>query len=92
MLGLILNELITNTSKYAFDNFKAENKLSIKGTIADGKLVLVIKDNGKGYHISKDDSPTSLGIELVTEMVGQLHGTIEINSTNGTENIIEIPI
>jgi len=92
MIGLILNELITNTTKYAFDDFKPENKLSISCKIHKNTLKLIISDNGKGYSQNKNVHPKSLGIELVTEMVKQLNATITINSTKGTENIIEIPI
>lgn len=92
MIGLILNELITNTTKYAFDEYKPENILNINCKIDDKTLKLVISDNGKGYSQEKDVSPNSLGIELVREMVKQLNATIIINSVNGTENIIEIPI
>ncbi len=92
MIGLILNELITNTTKYAFDDFKPENKLSISCKFHKTTLRLIISDNGKGYSLQKDVLPKSLGIELVTEMVNQLNATITINSTKGTENIIEIPI
>ena len=92
MIGLILNELITNTIKYAFDEFKPENVLNINCTIESNILKLIISDNGKGYSQEKDVLPKSLGIELVREMVNQLKATIVINSAKGTENIIEIPI
>ena len=92
IFGLILNELITNTTKYAFDDYKPENRLNIKCEINKKSLKLIVSDNGKGYSPAKDVSPNSLGIELVSEMVKQLNGTIVINSVNGTENIIDIPI
>jgi len=92
LIGLILNELITNTSKYAFDKFNAENELIISCKISDNSMRLIISDNGKGYSIKNDISTKSLGIELVTEMVRQLNATISINAINGVENIIDIPI
>ncbi len=92
MIGLILNELITNTTKYAFDDFKPKNKLNITSRIYKKKLRITVSDNGKGYSKAKIKSSKSLGIELVSEMVEQLNGTIQINSTNGTENIIDIPL
>ncbi|GAA4888009.1 two-component regulator propeller domain-containing protein [Flaviramulus aquimarinus] len=92
MIGLILNELITNTTKYAFDDFKPENELNITSSIHKKKLRIVISDNGKGYSKTKVKHDKSLGIELVSEMVEQLNGTIRINSTNGTRNVIDIPL
>ena len=92
MIGLIMNELITNTTKYAFDNFNENNKLSISCELLKDSLRINIMDNGKGYIINNTSTKKSLGIELVTEMVAQLNGTIQIKSTNGTKNIINIPI
>ena len=53
-------------------------------------MVLTIQDNGKGY-TSKDMRQNSLGLELVSEMVRQLKGTIDLTSENGVKNIITIP-
>ena len=92
MIGLILNELITNTSKYAFNDYKPENILSITSEISEKNLKIIVADNGIGYNLEDSALKSSLGIELVHEMVEQLNSTIQINSTNGTENIILIPI
>jgi len=92
MIGLILNELITNTTKYAFEDYHPENCLKISCTISSNTLKLVIKDNGKGYNKDNLSDSKSLGIELVTEMVEQLNGTLRIKTSNGVENIINIPI
>ena len=92
MIGLILNELLTNTTKYAFDSFKPENQLNIKCSKKNDGLELIIQDNGKGYNKNQLKNKKSLGIELVNEMIEQINGTIHINSSNGTENIINIPL
>ena len=92
LFGLILNELLTNTIKYAFDDYNTDNKLSIICKINDGSLILIVRDNGKGYTLNKDGSHKNIGLELVYEMVDQLKGSIKINSNNGTENTIVIPI
>ena len=92
LIGLILNELITNTVKYAFDNFDVGNRLFITCKVEAGFMKLVIKDNGKGYSPNENIQTKSLGIELVGEMVKQLNGTLETNSINGTENIINVPV
>jgi len=92
MIGLVLNELITNTTKYAFDDYNETNKLCIGCEIYEDSLRITIVDNGKGYIINDNANEKSLGIELVTEMVAQLNGKLQIVSTNGTKNIIDIPI
>jgi two-component sensor histidine kinase/ligand-binding sensor domain-containing protein len=92
IVGLILNELITNTTKYAFDSYSPTNNLKISCKTVKNSLKLIIKDNGKGYKNSTSGPSSFLGIELVKEMVEQLDGKILINSTKGTTNIIDIPI
>ncbi|HKJ49806.1 MAG TPA: ATP-binding protein, partial [Christiangramia sp.] len=92
MIGLILNELITNTTKYAFEDRSEKNKLVISSRMEGDNLIIIIKDNGQGYDAGEIMNNSSLGIELVGEMVAQLNGSITVNSLNGTENIIILPI
>ncbi|PVW14696.1 hypothetical protein DDV96_09260 [Marixanthomonas spongiae] len=90
LVGLILNELITNTFKYAFRQYKPQHLLSISCKQTAGMVIITIKDNGKGYSaeaIKRD----SLGLDMVNEMVHQLNGTIATDSSNGVVNKIEIP-
>ena len=89
--GLILNEMITNTVKYAFNCYKEENLLEINLFKSINKLTLEIKDNGKGYDQSQI-SKKSLGLDLVKDMVSQLNGEIKIISKEGVHNIIRIPL
>ncbi|RLA84352.1 MAG: histidine kinase [Epsilonproteobacteria bacterium] len=81
--GLILNELITNSFKYAFlDN---QGEIKIKLFKNNDTIYLDVEDNGKGYDkqkISKD----SLGLFLVDTLVTkQLKGQIDIDSSDGTK-------
>ena len=84
-LGLIINELITNSYKYAFGESK-ENELLIsinKEVNEDFKLV--VEDNGPG--ISEDfdiKKAKSLGLRLVNRLVKQLHGKLNVTNKNGT--------
>ncbi len=90
-LGLILNELITNSLKYAFSDMgRAEIFVSLKKT-AD-QLVLKVKDNGKGlpedFNISESKS---MGYTLVRAFTDKLEGTLNIASDKGTSVVISIP-
>ena len=79
-IGLIVNELITNSLKYAFNDNKGEINIQIRKE--DRKIFLSITDNGKGF---KDRRKNSLGLTIVEILVeGQLQGELNINSTNGT--------
>lgn len=83
-LGLIINEIITNSYKYAFNKDK-ENKLSIAISKNDNEdYKLVIEDNGPGISDSLDvKKAKSLGLRLVNRLVKQLHGKLLQTNKNG---------
>lgn len=85
--GLIINELITNSIKYAFPDEKKGN-INVEFRHAGDKMYeLIVSDNGKGLTKDIDFKRTkSLGLHLVTLLAEkQLHGTITLNQTNRTE-------
>ncbi len=88
--GLIINELVTNSLKYAFpDGRRGEIRVSLKRENGDGLYRLVIADNGVGLPASIEPRKTAtLGLQLVTTLVDQLNGSIEIKRGNGTEFIV----
>jgi two-component sensor histidine kinase len=85
-LGLIINEIITNSYKYAFRNDK-ENNLSISIHKEDNDdYKLVIEDNGPGLSNNFDvKKAKSLGLRLVNRLVKQLHGTLEQTNSKGAK-------
>ncbi|OBX22135.1 MULTISPECIES: ligand-binding sensor domain-containing protein [Bizionia] len=89
--GLILNELITNISKHAFNTFSEDNLVTITCTENNTILTLIVNDNGKGY-TENDTKSNSMGLDLVRDMVTQVDGTLNIESHFGTKNIINIPL
>lgn len=53
---------------------------------AEVRLILLVRDNGRGFPKDLDFRNTdSLGLQLVTALVDQINGTIDLNSDNGTE-------
>jgi PAS domain S-box-containing protein len=83
-LGLIVNELVSNSLKYAFPDFKGEMFISIhsKGE----EFELIIKDNGVGIPKDLDlQKSKGLGLQLVNSLVEQLEGTIELDKNHGTK-------
>ena len=83
-IGLIINELISNSLKYAFPSGR-EGKISLAITRQDHTLTILFTDNGIG--ISKDfewRNAESLGLRLVCSLVEQLDGTIELDRSSGT--------
>lgn len=83
--GLILNELITNSVKYAFPSGrKGQIHISLKKDSAR-LIVLSVSDDGIGMEeIPDEEIFGSLGIRTITALgKGQLHGSVEWNTENG---------
>lgn len=80
--GLILNELISNSFKHAFDNKKGKINISLSQN--NSIYTLIVSDNGKGYE--KNIKTNSLGLILIdTLATKQLGASIKVNSTNGVK-------
>lgn len=84
-LGLMLNELITNCYKYAFED-KKEGCITIRFKQNEQFVLLTVADNGVGLPEGFDIRQThSLGLSLVRGLVRQLNGTLRYQtSTEGT--------
>jgi PAS domain S-box-containing protein len=84
--GLIINELVTNSLKYAFPCPNKEDivKVVLKKLQPD-KLKLFVSDNGVGLPENLDmENVETLGLKMVTILVNQLKGTLEVDRTIGT--------
>jgi len=89
--GLIMNELVSNSLKYAFPEGR-RGTISIECAPQDtGMLRIVYHDNGVGIPAGFDWKNTeSLGLRLVNSLVDQLNGTIESDGGEGTTFILSI--
>ena len=90
-LGLVLNEIITNSIKYAFEGREAGNiHIELKET---GKnIVIKISDDGIGMPEDIDiNNPDTLGLSLVEMLTTQLRGTLKLDRKNGTSFTLKIP-
>ncbi|NJP08195.1 MAG: hypothetical protein HC866_00910 [Leptolyngbyaceae cyanobacterium RU_5_1] len=90
--GLIINELVSNSLKYAFPD-NQEGEISVRFyTNSNDTLTLIVRDNGIG--IPKEfniEDAKSLGLTLVQSLVEQLEGILELNCSQGTEFKISFP-
>jgi PAS domain S-box-containing protein len=88
LVGIILNELLTNAMKYAFagrDTGHIDLSLSRSGN----RVTLVIDDNGTGLPDGFDvETPTQFGLMLVRMLADQLDGTFLIESVQGTRAVL----
>ena len=92
--GLILNELITNSFKYAHSsNTNSLLTITISVKLVDGNITLVVGDNGKGLpdNIKIDGSTKTLGINLIRKLTNQLDGKVEYEYDNGAKFTIVFP-
>ncbi|AKB35071.1 sensory transduction histidine kinase [Methanosarcina siciliae C2J] len=91
-LGIIVNELISNSLKHAFTE-EEEGKIQIKlcreekgNEMHKSLFSLIIADNGSGIPENLElENIESLGLQLVNILVDQLDGKIELKRTHGTE-------
>ena len=88
--GIILNEFVTNSYKYAFDKDGGEITIDFKSDKDNHHLTL--KDNGKG--LPKDfniDNLRSLGMSIIP-MFADLHdGSYQLDGTNGVSLTLTLP-
>ena len=81
--GLILNELITNSFKYAF---KKSGTIKIETFTKDDNTYMIVKDDGVGFTQEKN---SSLGLTIVQTLVEkQLHGKFFTSCEEGTTTTI----
>jgi PAS domain S-box-containing protein len=88
-LGLIVNELLSNSLKHAFPG-EREGHIDIGFHSYDHSYHLTVSDNGVGFpeDINYQDTK-SLGLRLVNILTDQIDGTIELKREAGTKFIIE---
>lgn len=84
--GLIINELVSNSLKYAFpEGGQGEIRIDLHSE-KEGKFSLIVSDSGVGFPKDLDFRNTeSLGLQLACTLVDQLQGTIGLDRTGGTK-------
>lgn len=88
-LGLIVNEIVTNSIKYAFPN-RSEGMVEINfKEIGIREFQLTVSDNGIGFKLEEQKSKTgSLGRNLIDLLLRQLRAVYEVHVENGTQYVI----
>ncbi|PQA59390.1 hypothetical protein C5O19_06975 [Siphonobacter curvatus] len=90
-LGLIMNEIITNAFKHAFDQI-SKPSLSIILNETD-QLHLEIKDNGPGIDMNAWKKPTgSFGKRLILLLSEQIGAILNVRNENGTRFDLIMPV
>jgi two-component sensor histidine kinase len=107
-LGMIVNELVSNSFKHAFpgrdekgiiqiklSSEKSVDERSNKGQLAErgNAYTLIVSDNGVGIPKNIDfENPDTLGLQLVAILVDQLGGEIKMKRDKGTEFRIKVNV
>ena len=90
--GLIINELVSNSIKYAFPSNK-QGKIRIELIKEDNKIYLKVSDNGIGLPDNLDvENTDTLGLQLVYILISQLDGDIKVINKKGTTFLLNFTI
>jgi PAS domain S-box-containing protein len=90
--GLIMNELVSNSIKYAFPSGRTGEIMVKFFVTGEDKCCMIVRDDGAGMPPDFDlEEAESLGLQLVWNLTGQLGGDIELSSEGGTSFKITFP-
>ena len=85
-LGLIINELVTNSLKFAFPGEGERGSITVEMKTSNGDHTLIVADDGIGVPEDINFKKTeSLGLQLVNNLVHQIDGEITLEKSHGTE-------
>ena len=89
ILGILVNEIVTNSMKYAFTG-RDEGLITVNASKVGGRVTITIADNGKGIPETVTFSNSKgFGMQLVEMLTEQLHGSIRIERGEGTRFVLE---
>ncbi|HXA80205.1 MAG TPA: histidine kinase dimerization/phosphoacceptor domain -containing protein [Opitutaceae bacterium] len=90
-LGLITNELLTNSLKHAFAG-RAKGALQVALHAADGGHCELTVANDGPEHLPARTKPAGMGLKLVEMLVGQIKGTFAVERDHGMRYTIRFPL
>lgn len=89
--GLLINELVVNAFKHAFDNGE-KGMLEVKLKRERSEIELSVADNGKGLPENFEEKKNaSLGMMLINTFTSQLEATMEVDNGNGAHFTFRFP-
>jgi len=91
-VGLIINEIITNSLKHGFNNLKHTPEIRIQLFTKDNWVHISINDNGSGFPENIEKNKNSLGISLMESLTEQIDGKLELLNNNGAQVKLSLPV
>ncbi|MBB77519.1 MAG: hypothetical protein CL844_00780 [Crocinitomicaceae bacterium] len=89
-LGLIANEIITNSYKHAFGKNNIYPKLNIKCLKVKNEVSIVFQDNGPGYNWDKEN--VGMGIGIIKDLCNQIDGQIDFINREGAYTVLKFNV
>lgn len=90
-LGIIVNELLTNALKYAFEG-RTGGRVSIELEKSGSEVVLTLEDDGRGLPTHFDPEKSGgFGLMLVRMLSEQLRGNFSMENANGVRSVVRFP-
>jgi two-component sensor histidine kinase len=93
--GLMVNELVTNSLKYAFPpGCNREPMIRIELSKEKNSYTLMVSDNGVGISEAIDwNHPSTVGLHLINLWIKkQMNGTLDVSTVNGTSFTMTFPV
>ena len=85
-IGLLINEIMSNSLKYAFKG-RTIGEISISIQVIQDGFQMKVSDNGNGF-VADESKTRSLGMYLIKNLVKQIQGKYEVESIEGTTYLI----
>jgi two-component sensor histidine kinase len=84
-VGLIVNEVLTNSLKHGFKSLNKTPEIEVSIALANDIISVKMKDNGIGFpeHLEKNNN--SLGISLIESLTEQIEGKLTLSNNNGAQ-------
>ncbi len=91
-IGIIVNELLTNTIKHAFTG-RVEGAIAVAASRTNDRVTVIVADDGVGIPESVDlNNSPGFGLTIVGTLLKQMDGALRVERNEGTRVIVEFPI
>jgi two-component sensor histidine kinase len=91
-LGIIVNELMTNSVKHAFPS-TTKGKITVTATSTKNNLHFEYSDNGTGFNDDfRPETEAGFGMQLVEMLVKQLQGSLGARHNGESHFVLDIPL
>ena len=84
-VGLIVNEIITNSLKHGFTASNKSPEIELSLITTDNFISIRVKDNGNGFPEKIEKNKNPLGITLIESLIEQINGKVTLSNNHGAQ-------